>query len=247
MEELIKTFENIKNSKDSDKINDFLINIGRDPKREYLSIVDYFIDNHDLEIFNSIKINLIYILGELGGLIVIDDEYINFLIEEYFLSDRWIRNEIVSAFNKIGNTTKLPKKVLDILKYAIIDDYLPIAINGMKTLLYFDSISDDLLNNLFKALKIQDSELNEELSMVIKKFIINETVLFEKLSALDNYKNFDKKSIRSLLIIFFNSVISLKNLETFRDLLNSSEWENRYKERFLNEINVYEKLLLKNY
>ena len=247
MEEITKTFENIKNSKDSDIINDFLVNIGRDPKREYLSILDFFIDNHDLEVFNKIKINLIYILGELGAFTIIDDKYINFLIGEYFISDRWIRNEIVSAFSKIGNRTKLPKRILDILKYAIIDDYLPIVINGMKSLLYFDNIADDLLRNLFRTLKSQDSELNKELSKVMKKFFINEILLFEKLSVLDNYKNFDKKSIRSLIIIFFNSVISLKNLESFRDLIKRSEWENRYKEMFLDEINVYEKLLLKNY
>ena len=247
MEEIIKNFENIKNSKDSDIINDFLVNIGRDPKREYLSILDFFIDSHDLEVFNKIKINLIYILGELGAFTIIDDKYINFLIGEYFISDRWIRNEIVSAFSKIGNRTKLPKRILDILKYAIIDDYLPIVINGMKSLLYFDNIPDDLLRNLFRTLKIQDSELNKELSKVIKKFFINEILLFEKLSVLDNYKNFDKKSIRSLIIIFFNSVISLKNLESFRDLIKRSEWENRYKEMFLDEINVYEKLLLRNY
>ena len=247
MEEIIKNFENIKNSKDSDIINDFLVNIGRDPKREYLSILDFFIDNHDLEVFNKIKINLIYILGELGAFTIIDDKYINFLIGEYFISDRWIRNEIVSAFSKIGNRTKLPKRILDILKYAIIDDYLPIVINGMKSLLYFDNIADDLLRNLFRTLKSQDSELNKELSKVMKKFFINEILLFEKLSVLDNYKNFDKKSIRSLIIIFFNSVISLKNLESFRDLIKRSEWENRYKEMFLDEINVYEKLLLRNY
>ena len=247
MEKIIKNFENIKNSKDSDIINDFLVNIGRDPKREYLSILDFFIDNHDLEVFNKIKINLIYILGELGAFTIIDDKYINFLIGEYFISDRWIRNEIVSAFSKIGNRTKLPKRILDILKYAIIDDYLPIVINGMKSLLYFDNIADDLLRNLFRTLKSQDSELNKELSKVIKKFFINEILLFEKLSVLDNYKNFDKKSIRSLIIIFFNSVISLKNLESFRDLIKRSEWENRYKEMFLDEINVYEKLLLRNY
>ena len=247
MKELIKTFESIKNSKDSDIINDFLVNIGRDPKREYLSILDFFIDNHDLEVFNKIKINLIYILGELGAFTIIDDKYINFLIGEYFISDRWIRNEIVSAFSKIGNRTKLPKRILDILKYAIIDDYLPIVINGMKSLLYFDNIADDLLRNLFRTLKSQDSELDKELSKVMKKFFINEILLFEKLSVLDNYKNFDKKSIRSLIIIFFNSVISLKNLESFGDLIKRSEWENRYKEMFLDEINVYEKLLLRNY
>ncbi len=247
MEELLKTFESIKNSKDSDIINDFLVNIGRDPKREYLSILDFFIDNHDLKVFNKIKINLIYILGELGSFIKIDEKYIDFLIGEYFISDRWIRNEIVSAFSKIGNKTKLPKKVLDILKYAIIDDYLPIVINGMKSLIYFDNIPDELLSNLFRTLKIQDSEVNKEISLIIKKYIINEILLFEKLTVLDNYKNFDKKSIRSLIIIFFNSIISLKNLESFRDLLKKSEWENRYKEIFLDEINVYEKLLLKSY
>ncbi|TFG25869.1 MAG: hypothetical protein EU532_11195 [Promethearchaeota archaeon] len=241
----MKKFETIKESGDSEKINDFLIDLGRDPKKEYLKILDFFIEKRDPDIFNKIKLNLIFILGELGGLIEIDKKYIEFLIEEYFISDRWIRNEIVCAFNKIGNKMQFPRKVLDILKYAIIDDYLPIAINGMKSLLHFENLSDDLFENLFKTLKVQDSELIDQIFKVINKFIINEAVLFEKLITLDNYRNLDKKSIRSLLILFFNSVIRLHNLKSFRELVENSEWENKDKEKFLAEIDVYEKLLLK--
>lgn len=245
MDDLIKKFEKVKESRDSEEINDFLIDLGRDPKREYLKILDFFIEKPNRELFNKIKLNIIYILGELGSVIEIDKKHYDFLIEEYFISDRWIRNEILSAFNKIGNKMKSPQKLLNILKYAIIDDYLPIAINGMKTLLHFENISDDLFENLFKALKIQDSELMDQTSKVINKFIISEAVLFDKLTTLHNYRNFDKKSIRLLLILFFNSIIKLHNLESFRELVKNSEWESKDKENFLTEIDVYEKLLLK--
>jgi hypothetical protein len=39
--------------------------------------------------------------------------------------------------------------------------------------------------------------------------------------------------------------MSLSNLESFRDLLENSEWEIDYKEMFFNEIDTYEKLLLR--
>ena len=115
----------------------------------------------------------------------------------------------------------------------------------MKSLLHFENLPDDLFENLFRTLKVQDSELIDQTFKVINKFIINEAVLIEKLTTLDNYRNFDKKSIRSLLILFFNSVIRLHNLESFRELVENSEWENKDKEKFLAEIDVYEKLLLK--
>ena len=246
MKKLTEKFENIKKSKDPEEINDFLIELGNNPAAEYLSILDFFIEDFNPEIFNQIKLNLIFNIGEIGKLQGLDNKYLDFLIKEYYSSDRWIRNEIICTLSKIASQIKLPEKFLEILKYAIIDDYLPIAINAMKTLIYYDDIPNELFKNLFKVLQTSDSDLNDQISKVLLKFIHNENRLFELLNASENYKILNKKAIRALLIIFFSSAISMENLDLFKDLLTKSEWESKYKKAFFNEIEVYEKLLLRN-
>ena len=246
MKKLTEKFENIKKSKDPEEINDFLIELGNNPAAEYLSILDFFIEDFNPEIFKQIKLNLIFNIGEIGKLQGLDNKYLDFLIKEYYSSDRWIRNEIICTLSKIASQIKLPEKFLEILKYAIIDDYLPIAINAMKTLIYYDDIPNELFKNLFKVLQTSDSDLNDQISKVLLKFIHNENRLFELLNASENYKILNKKAIRALLIIFFSSAISMENLDLFKDLLTKSEWESKYKKAFFNEIEVYEKLLLRN-
>ncbi len=246
MKKFTEKFENIKKSKDPEEINDFLIELGNNPAAEYLSILDFFIEDFNPEIFNQIKLNLIFNIGEIGKLQGLDNKYLDFLIKEYYSSDRWIRNEIICTLSKIASQIKLPEKFLEILKYAIIDDYLPIAINAMKTLIYYDDIPNELFKNLFKVLQTSDSDLNDQISKVLLKFIHNENRLFELLNASENYKILNKKAIRALLIIFFSSAISMENLDLFKDLLTKSEWESKYKKAFFNEIEVYEKLLLRN-
>lgn len=246
MKKFTEKFENIKKSKDPEEINDFLIELGNNPAAEYLSILDFFIEDFNPEIFKQIKLNLIFNIGEIGKLQGLDNKYLDFLIKEYYSSDRWIRNEIICTLSKIASQIKLPEKFLEILKYAIIDDYLPIAINAMKTLIYYDDIPNELFKNLFKVLQTSDSDLNDQISKVLLKFIHNENRLFELLNASENYKILNKKAIRALLIIFFSSAISMENLDLFKDLLTKSEWESKYKKAFFNEIEVYEKLLLRN-
>ena len=245
MSNLTERFEEIKDSKDPDIINDFLIELGRYPKKEHLAIIDYFIENYDPVRFSQIKLNLIFNIGEIGIEQSLDNKYIDFLIDEYYSSDRWVRNEILSTLNKIANHTKFPVQIFEILKYAILDDYLPISINAMKAIMHYENIADDSFKKIFKLLRTSDLKLQDQISNVLKKFIKNEYRLFELLTDSDNYKSFNKKALRSLLIIYFDSAMSLSNLESFRKLLENSEWEIDYKEMFFNEIDTYEKLLLR--
>ena len=55
------------------------------------------------------------------------------------------------------------------------------------------------------------------------------------------YKILDKKGIRNLLIIFFNSVNSLKS---FRETLSKSIWDKEYIEMIVDEIDTLKKILL---
>ncbi|MFX1340258.1 MAG: hypothetical protein ACFFDK_16735 [Promethearchaeota archaeon] len=246
MDELTEKFEKIKKSKDPDEINDFLIDIGNNPKSEHLIIIEYFIENYDSVLYSQIKLNLIYILGQIGLNQSLNNKYLDFLIEEYFSSDRWIRNEILSALYKIANRTKLSKKVFDILKYAILDDYLPISINATKALLLYENIPNDTFKKIFRLLQTQDVSLQDQISNVLKKFIKNEYHLYELLNDSENYRIFTKKAFRFLLLTFFNSAMSLSNLESFRKLIESSKWDINNKKIFINEIDTYQKILLRN-
>ena len=246
MGKLTEKFEKIKTSKDSDEINDFLIELGNNPKQEYLVMIDYFMENYNPEIFSQIKLNLIYTLGQIGMQQSLDNKYLDFLIEHYYSSDRWVRNEILSAINKIANHIQLSKEIFSILEYAIIDEYLPISMNALKAILLYETIPINTFKKLFKVLQNPDVKLQDHISNVLKKFVKNEEHLYELLNVAGNYQIFTKKTFRFLLLIYFNSAMSLNNLESFRESIESSEWENEYKVMFLNELDTYQKLLLKS-
>ena len=80
---LEEKFNKLKNSKNSEDIDDFLIEIANHPQFKYLSFIEYLIDNSDPPLFYKIKLNLIYALGEIGKLKEIPAEFTRFLIKEY--------------------------------------------------------------------------------------------------------------------------------------------------------------------
>ncbi|MFX1304802.1 MAG: hypothetical protein ACFE9X_15720, partial [Promethearchaeota archaeon] len=117
---------NFKELKDPEEINDFLIKLSENPNTEDLKRVDYFIDNLDPPIFEKIKLNLIFLLGEIGESTPIEDKYLNFLLETYYTSDRWIRNEIIQAIGKISKKIEITESIIKLIGYAVNDDYTPI-------------------------------------------------------------------------------------------------------------------------
>ena len=100
---LEEKFNRLKKSKVSEEIDDFLIEIGRNPQLNYLSFIEYFIENCDPPLFHKIKLNLIYALGEVGKLKKIPAEFSKFLISEYNSSDRWVRDEVIKTFENYNN------------------------------------------------------------------------------------------------------------------------------------------------
>ncbi len=237
-------FEKIKESLDSEEINDFLIKLGNNAKVEYLNLIDYFLEKINHETFLNIKLNLVWVLGEIGKSEKINDKYVEYLIEEYYRSDRWVRKEIINAFEKILKRRELPNPVIELIGRAVNEDYIDIKISALQFLLNLKNISDSILKNILLILKLRNSELIEHCSIILKRFITNENQLFDLLINLENYKNLNKKAIRTLLVIFFDSVV---NLEFFRELLfNYKEWDSEHKELFLNEIDAYQRILLRN-
>ncbi|MFW9898200.1 MAG: hypothetical protein ACFFDO_02950 [Candidatus Thorarchaeota archaeon] len=242
MNSIFNWFEKIKKSNDPEKINDFLIEISKHPRLEYLSLIDYFIGYLAPKIHEQIKINLIYNLGELGKLERIDIKFIDYLMNEYYNSDRWIRNEIIIAFDKISMSIHLSEQVIGLIAKALNEDYEPIKTNSLKVLLHVENIPKFALKNVIQVLNTSTSEIEELSTIILQKAIRNENNLFDLLKFSETYKNLNKRAIRSLLLINLNSIASL---ESFRELVSKSNWEGEFKEKFLSEIGNYENLMLK--
>jgi len=237
-----KSFVDIKSSKNPEKINDFLVELSKKPNKEYLKFLDFFIMDLEPHIFEKIKLNLVYLIGEIGSLIPLEDVYLRFLLNTYYTSDRWVRNEIMQTIKKIAKNTEITDKIIELIGYAINDEYLPIGINALKTLFILDNNPLYVRRNLFLALNSIDLELNELCVRIFERFLPDYNELFYSLDYSDNYLILKTKAIRTLLLIYFKSPI---NLESFREKIESSTWELKQKEKLLKEIDTYEKILLK--
>ena len=240
---LEEQFNRVINSKDPEEIDDFLIEIGRNPQIKYLTFIEYFIENCDKSLFQKIKLNLIYALGEIGKLKTIPDKYTRFLIREYNGSDRWVRGEVIKTFEKLSSNTILDDSVIKLLGIASNEDYLPNSINALNILSKrIRNIPRTILRNIFNVINSSDSDLRESASGVLTKIVRNEEELFESLLQNDNYKILKKNAIRSLLVIYLKSIFSI---ESFRQKIIESKIESLHKDIILDEIKTYKSILSK--
>jgi len=238
-----QNFDEIKDSNNPDIINDFIIKLSENPKEEHLKYLKYLIDNLDTQILNKITLNLIYALGELGNLTSLDENYLNFIHETYLHSDRWIRNEIIQAIDKISKKSHLNENIVLLIGGALNDDYPPIKINTLKVLLNLKQVPDFIFTNIFYVLNSKDSAVLEGCRRALEKIHLETYKLFSLLNQLDNYKILKPRAIRSLLLIQFKFII---NLESFREIIESSNWDNSFKEKYLTEIDTFQRILIKN-
>ncbi|MFW9988118.1 MAG: hypothetical protein ACFFC3_05640 [Candidatus Odinarchaeota archaeon] len=243
MEILNKDFKEIKDTMDPEVINDFLIKLSENPKRDYLTYIDYLIHNLKKQIFNKVKINLIFLIGEIGKTTVLNDRYLTFLLKTYYISDRWIRNEIIQAIDKISANSDIPDPVIDLISNAINDDYSLIKINSFRVILNLKVLPNSMKKNLFLTLNSKDSDLEALCTHILSKFLPDVNHLFNSLDDLENYKILKPYSIRIILLLYFRSLL---NLESLRQKISNSNWEIEYKEIYFKEIDIYEKILLKN-
>lgn len=238
---LEEKFNIVKNSKDPEEIDDFLIEIGKHPQIKYLTFIEYYIENCDPPLFHKIKLNLIYALGEVGKLKKIPDKFTRFLIKEYYSSDRWVRGEVIKTFEKLSFNTILDDSVIKLLGIASNEDYLPNSINALNIISRrIRNIPRTILRNIFNAINSSDSELRESASEVLTKIVKNEEELFESLLENENYKILKKNAIRSFLVIYFKSIFSI---ESFRQKIIKSKIESLHKDIILKEIKIYKSIL----
>jgi len=234
-------FDDIKESNNPDKINDFLIKLSENPKEQSLKFLDFFINETEEGIYEKIKLNLVYCIGEIGSLTKIEDFYLQKLIDMYYISDRWVRNEIIQAIVKLSKKSNLNENVILLIGNTLNDDYPPIKINALKVLLNLTQVPDFVFINIFRVLNSKDSAVLEGCGRIFKHLDMYK--LFGLLNQLDNYKILKQRAIRSLLIIQFKSII---NLESFREMILSSNWIDSYRLNYLKEIDTFQRIIAKN-
>jgi len=243
MDLLKQSFDEIKESKNPKTINDFIIKLSENLNINYIKYLSYFIKNLDTEIFEKIKLNLIYVLGEIGKLTPLPGEYLLLLEEVYYKSDRWVRNEIIQAIFKISKNSELNEKTIELISNALNDEYSVIKINTLKLLSNFKKLPDSILKNLIRLMNSKDSEILEGCRRILKRIPQQPERIFNLLNRSENYKILKQRGIRSLLLIQFKSIV---NTESFREMISNSSWDDSYKENYIKEINTFERILIKN-
>lgn len=229
---------------DFDYINDFLIEISGNPRKEDLKFIDLLLKLHYKDLWNNYMINLIYYLGELGSEQVLDEKYIILMNDIYFQSDRWVRNEILVSILKLIEKNDSKEFFSIIINNAISDEYLPIKLNSLKILKRFDSLSREMLTKVLITLTVEDPEIVMASCQVIKKNISSNESLIRILGNLTlEVPIIENSLIRNLLTNLFNSVIKL---EQFRDDLADSNLSENLKKRIIQEIAIMQKILLKS-
>ncbi len=243
MENPSKSYKKALKSGNIDKINDVLIEMGKNPKKEYLSIVDDLITNCKSPIIEKIKINLVYLISQISTLGALDKKYLDYVVEKYYDSDIWIRTEIVGALEKLLKSSKIITDDLEkLVANALREDYIPIKLSALNILPYFDQIPDLIFKSIVLALNDRDENFEEGVSNILKKFIKTEDQLFEMLNKSEIYKILKKNAFRRLLIIYYYSINDLQN---FQKRILESKWEDQYKDLFLKEIETFNNIISK--
>ena len=242
MDEIEKIIIKIRNTTNPQEINNILIELIKKPNVKLLAIIDYLLDSLPITILEKVKLNLIFLLGGIGNISVLNQKYLNFLIENYYNSDRWVRNEIIQAFLQILQYHEYNNEILEILKYALNEDYTPIKKGALNALMLFKKLPKIDLKNLLKVLDTDNSEIGEKGIIVLKKYIQNGNDLFGALNTSKNYTILCKSIIRILIIAYFDSK---DELESFRERINSSKWEDNYKNLCNTEITSFQNIFMK--
>ncbi|MFW9829518.1 MAG: hypothetical protein ACFFEY_18235, partial [Candidatus Thorarchaeota archaeon] len=195
--------ESIKNE-DFNSINDLLIEASRKAKKEDLIYFDYLIEKAKGSLLEKVKLNLIYLIGEIGENNILESKYLEYLIKSYFDSDRWIRNEIIQSLGKIVDKNEVSSEIYTILAYAVLEDYIPTKMNALKLLRRLKHVPNIIIKNIIKVIDVNNLEIVEYSIRVLKNHIKDEIALFNILNTNRNYTLLTKNSFRTLLIEYFD-------------------------------------------
>ena len=240
MEDIENILLKIQDNKNPQEINDILIQLSKNPSEKTLVIVDYFIDSLNATTFNKIKLNLIFLIGTIGSLTVLNRKYLNFLVESYFNSDRWVRNEIIQSFLVILQNHEYNNEIYQIIELALREDYQPIKKSALNVLMILKEIPEKVVLTLLRVLDTNNDEIVEMGLKILKRSVKTGDELFELLNISKGYTILNKFIVRVLILEYFDSI---SELEAFIEKINSSKWEEEYKILCNTEINSFQRIL----
>ncbi len=242
MEDIEKVLLKIQDNTNSQEINDILIELSKNPSEKYLVIVDFFLDSLNSTILNKIKLNLIFLIGVIGSKTVLNRKYLNFLVESYFNSDRWVRNEIIQSFLVILQNHEYNNEIYQIIEHALNEDYAPIKKSALSILMILKELPEKVVLTLLRILDTNNDEILEMGLMILKRSVQTWDELFELLNISKGYTILNKFIVRVLILEYFDSI---SELESFIEKINSSKWEEEYKILCKTEIKSFQRILKK--
>jgi len=235
-----KNLEDNVKTENYEAVNEYLIEATKNPQLKNLLDIEYLIKNSQDSFFYHFAINLIYLLGEIGRNHFLGDCYIKFLVETYFKSDRWIRNEILLAFSKSIRIDDLFQRILDVIEFALVDDYDPIIINALTVVYHVKRIPESYYPKIIKNLESKNHIIVQESIKVLKKHV--ESIdMFYKILMEDNIINlYSKQVLRSILMTFFTNI---DQVEDFKEKIVKSDLNISKKESLISEIKTYQRIM----
>jgi len=242
MEDIENILLKIQDNTNPQEINDILIKLSKNPNEKTLIIVDYFLDSLNATILNKIKLNLIFLLGAIGSVTILNRKYLNFLLESYFNSDRWVRNEIIQSFLVILQNHEYNNEIYQIIEHALNEDYLPIKKSALSVLMILKELPEKVVLTLLRILDTNNDEILEMGLKILKRSVQTWDELFELLNISKGYTILNKFIVRVLILEYFDSI---SELELFIEKINSSKWEEEYKILCNTEINSFQRILKK--
>ncbi|NHJ24324.1 MAG: hypothetical protein EAX89_07095 [Candidatus Lokiarchaeota archaeon] len=170
-----------------------------------------------------------------------DTKYIDFLVNSYYNSDRWVRNEIIQALYNIVKSGSDLKSINEVLETALKEDYEPIQDSTLKVFNLYKNLEESSLKSIISILGTKNTDRVNQALKILKKEISNEEKLFNFLNNHQNYKLLNKNMVRVLIIEFLTTI---SQLETFQEKILNSDWEEKVKVTLNSEIKILEKILL---
>jgi len=242
MEDIENILLKIEDNTNLQEINDILIELSKNPNEKSLVIIDYFLDSLNATIFNKIKLNLIFLLGAIGSVTVLNKKYLNFLVESYFNSDRWVRNEIIQSFLVILQKHEYNNEIYQIIEHALNEDYAPIKKSALNVLMILKVLPEKVLLTLLRVLDTNNEDILEMGLKILKRSVQTWDELFELLNISKSYTILNKFIVRVLILEYFDSI---SKIELFIEKVDSSKWEEQYKILCKTEFNSFKRILKK--
>ncbi|TFG16595.1 MAG: hypothetical protein EU531_06060 [Promethearchaeota archaeon] len=221
-------------------INDIIIELSQRPNPLHFEIIDFLLDTFNNEELSKININIVYLLGELGKITSLEQKYIQYLYETFYVSDRWIRTEILKVLETNIEVVKSNSNFIQVISSALKEEYESNTIIALKIIRQLDKYPAPIFKSFLVVLNKAQSKLKETIDKVINRHFKDESLIFELLNQNNNYRILKPHGLRLILQAFFPSTNKIENFQT---LIENSDWEEENKSQFLKEIDIIRNLV----